>query len=120
MPGTLSTVTRVTARSISRKTYQAIALANTVKPAREKNARKSLVLMPNRECCASLPTAVCLGGDRVLSISIEEAWAVQLSFRRLDPRLGTSTPARGSCHLTSALLNLSTALKLPSGWITVR
>jgi hypothetical protein len=58
-----------------RATYQAIALANTVKPAKEKNARKSLVLIPNRECCVSLPTAVCLSGDRVLSISIEEAWA---------------------------------------------
>ena len=33
---------------------------------------------------------------------------------------GTSTPARGSSHLTSALLNLLTALKLPSGWMTVK
>jgi hypothetical protein len=34
-----------------------------------------LVLMPNRECCVSLPTAVCLSGNRVLSIPIEEALA---------------------------------------------
>ena len=58
MPGTLSTVTRVTARSISRKTYQATALAKAVKAAREKNARKSLALMPNLEIWEPLATAV--------------------------------------------------------------
>ena len=62
MPGTLSTVTRVTARSISRKTYQATALAKAVKTAREKNAKKSLALMPNLEI---LRTA----GDRRPSIA---------------------------------------------------
>jgi hypothetical protein len=40
--------------------------------------------------------------------------------RKLTELIEVSTPARGSCHLTSALLNLSTVLKLPSGWITVR
>src|SRR6516164_5613136 len=81
MPGTLSTVTRVTARSISRKTYQATALAKAVKAAREKNARKSLALMPNLEICESLATAV-LCRDGVLLTSIEDAcstviWSTQ-------------------------------------------
>src|SRR6516225_9579406 len=73
MPGTLSTVTRVTARSISRKTYQAIALAKAVKAAREKNARKSLALMPNLEVCGSLAAVLCRDG--VLLTSIDDAWA---------------------------------------------
>src|SRR5215467_12132715 len=74
MPGTLSTVTRVTARSISRKTYQATALAKAVNAAREKNARKSLALMPNLEICEPLATVV-LCRDGVLLTSIEDAWA---------------------------------------------
>ena len=74
MPGTLSTVMRVTARSISRKTYQATALAKAVKAAREKNARKSLALMPNLEIWEPLATAV-LCRDGVLLTSIEDAWA---------------------------------------------
>ena len=74
MLGTLSTVTRVTARSISRKTYHATALAKAVKAAREKNARKSLALIPNWPCCEPVETAVCCR-DGVLLISMEDAWA---------------------------------------------
>src|SRR6516164_4190834 len=79
MPGTLSPVTRVTARSISRKTYQATALAKAVKAAREKNASKSLALMPNLEFCEPLATAV-LSRDGVLLTSIEDStviWSTQ-------------------------------------------
>src|SRR5262249_62235125 len=57
VPGTLSTVTRVTAWSISPKTYQATALAMAVKPAREQNARKSLALMPYRVLRCLSPAA---------------------------------------------------------------
>ena len=70
--------------------------------------------MPNLEIWEPLATAVrCRDG--VLSTSIEDASEmVQLSYLAYSSRsLGTSTPARRLLpHLTSALLNLSTGLKV--------
>src|SRR5262245_23250522 len=76
VPGTLSTVTRVTAWSISPNTYQATALAMAVKPAREQNARKSLALMPYRvPRCASLAVTVGFGRGFGVSVSANKGSA---------------------------------------------
>src|SRR6516164_4494732 len=92
MPGTLSTVTRVTARSISRKTYQATALATAVKPARNKKARKSLTLMPNRKLrCVSASVPVCVWRDRVVLVLIESVRAASVVILSTRTWLGHGT-----------------------------
>ena len=86
MPGTLSTVTRVTARSMSPKMYQATALAKAVKPARKQNARKSLTLIPNQERRCTLPAvAVCFRGDWLVLVSIEDTWAASAVISSTRP-----------------------------------
>src|SRR5262249_17233532 len=92
MPGMLWRVTRATARSISRKTYQATALAKAVKAAREKNARKSFALMPNLTFCELVGAAVCCR-DGVLSISMDDACSYVTVISRAAPGARQSQPA---------------------------
>ena len=121
MPGTLSTVTRVTARSISRKTYQAIALAKAVKAGKREKCKKKLGLDAEPGMLRiSTDRRLLKWRRRLVDLNRGSLGLFNCHLGDSSRTLGTSTPARGSCHLTSALLNLSTALKLPSGWITVK